>query len=178
MLKFGYTVIMPRKSQIKSSADEPVEMTELGDYRTQVLANIRRIPPGRVATYGQIARLAGKPQAPRQVGNILSGLKPADGDVPWQRVVNAQGGVSPRLGYGAEIQRQLLEAEGVEFGSEEHCSLARYQWDGASKASKPAKSSKAKATPQADALPAAETKSKPRARAKAQSAPRKGQSRS
>lgn len=156
---------MPRKIHIESPAAEP------DDYRTQVLANIRRIPLGRVATYGQIARLSGKPQAPRQVGNILSGLKPADGDVPWQRVVNAQGGVSPRLGYGAEIQRQLLEAEGVEFGSEAHCSLARYQWDGASEAVKPGKSKQTKADASAAAKP------KPKARAKAQSAPRKGQSR-
>ena len=89
---------------------------------------VRRIPHGRVATYGQIARLAGLPGRARQVGYALHALDP-ESDVPWQRVVNARGACSPRsLPGGDEEQRILLEDEGVELGVGERIDLARYQW--------------------------------------------------
>ena len=69
---------------------------------------VRRIPRGRVATYGQIAALAGLPRAARQVGYALHALSDGSG-VPWQRVVNARGGVSLRAAPGwAGLQRRLL----------------------------------------------------------------------
>ncbi|MGV3526812.1 MAG: MGMT family protein [Candidatus Sericytochromatia bacterium] len=98
-----------------------------GDFRKRVLAWVTAIPKGSVATYGQIAALAGHPRAPRQVGMILRGLR-AQSDVPWQRVINREGGLSTwRIGAG-DLQQALLEAEGVCFDAEGHCDLVRYQW--------------------------------------------------
>jgi len=87
---------------------------------------VSRIPRGRVATYGQVARLAGLRGHARLVGYALHAL-PADTSVPWQRVVNAQGGISTRAGHGAR-QRRLLEREGVRFDSLGRIPLASYQW--------------------------------------------------
>ncbi len=89
---------------------------------------VRRIPKGRIATYGQVAALAGMPRAARQVGYALSALE-SDTRVPWQRVVNARGEVSERtVGSGDVVQRALLEDEGVAFDGSGRISLARYQW--------------------------------------------------
>jgi methylated-DNA-protein-cysteine methyltransferase related protein len=90
---------------------------------------VRRIPRGRVATYGQVARLAGLPGHARQVGYAMAAL-PAGSLVPWHRVINAAGRVSPRrAGPGAGIrQRQLLEREGVTFAPSGKVSLERYAW--------------------------------------------------
>lgn len=88
---------------------------------------VRRIPRGRVATYGQVARLAGLPGQPRLVGYALYAL--ADDDVPWQRVINARGRVSPRgVGGAEELQRRLLEHEGVEFDLRGRVDLGRFGW--------------------------------------------------
>jgi methylated-DNA-protein-cysteine methyltransferase-like protein len=90
---------------------------------------VRRIPHGRVATYGQIARLVGG-CTPRMVGYAMAALS-EDRDVPWQRVVNREGKASPRsTGHGDLIQRSLLEAEGISFDHRDRLDLARYQWDG------------------------------------------------
>jgi len=102
--------------------------TGRGSY-ARIYAVVRKIPRGRVATYGQVARLAGLPGHARQVGYAMAALK--DGmRVPWHRVINAQGKVSlRRAGPGAGVrQRQLLEREGVEFGPRGSVSLDRYRW--------------------------------------------------
>ncbi|MFC4454664.1 MGMT family protein [Deinococcus sonorensis] len=98
-------------------------------FRERVLALVARIPSGRVMTYGQLATLAGAPGAARQAGFVLSGLAGgAAGDLPWQRVINAQGAVSTdRLGFG-DLQRGLLAAEGVVFDTAGRCDLKRLQW--------------------------------------------------
>jgi len=89
---------------------------------------VAEIPRGRVATYGQIAELAGLGRAARQVGYALGDL-PDGGPVPWHRVVNAQGKISVRSETGAEgIQRRLLEREGVIFGAGRRISLERFRW--------------------------------------------------
>ncbi len=89
---------------------------------------VRRIPRGRVATYGQVARLAGLPGHARQVGYALHAL-PDGSRVPWHRVVNARGGISARTEPAyARVQRALLESEGVEFGLAGTLSLAQYRW--------------------------------------------------
>ena len=76
---------------------------------------VRNVPRGRVASYGQIAELAGLGGHARQVGYALHAL-PANSGVPWHRVVNARGEISPRsAGDSHELQRMLLEAEDVEF---------------------------------------------------------------
>jgi methylated-DNA-protein-cysteine methyltransferase-like protein len=89
---------------------------------------VRRIPAGRVATYGQVAALAGMPGAARQVGWALSALDEED-DVPWHRVINAQGEISLRgTRELVDLQRSLLESEGVEFGKRGRVDLTRYAW--------------------------------------------------
>jgi len=94
---------------------------------TRIYRVVRRIPEGRVATYGQVARLAGMPGQARLVGYALHALR--DGAVPWQRVINARGEVSPRSFGGAEReQRCLLEDEGVEFDVRGRVPLTRYRW--------------------------------------------------
>lgn len=89
---------------------------------------IRRVPRGRVATYGQIAALA-KASGPRQVGYALHAL-PEGHDVPWHRIINARGTISldtTGLG-GGNLQRALLEAERVKFDHKGRIDLKRYQW--------------------------------------------------
>ena len=94
----------------------------------RIWAAVERIPRGRVATYGQIAELAGFPGQARQVGYALSAL-PDGARTPWQRVVNAQGGVSSRADFdGAPRQRLLLLDEGVVFGLDGRIDLARFGW--------------------------------------------------
>lgn len=88
------------------------------------------MPAGRVVTYGQVARMAGRPGAARQVGWALSAL-PAGSATPWHRVVNAAGGISSRGPGGCEErQRALLEAEGVRFRPDGRIDLQVYLWDG------------------------------------------------
>jgi len=96
------------------------------DSYRRIYRATKRIPKGRVATYGQIAELAGLGGHARQVGYALHAL-PEDSEVPWHRVINAQGRISLGDIVGA-IQRQLLEAEGVTFGATGRVDLKRYRW--------------------------------------------------
>ena len=106
----------------------PPSGAESSPYQ-RIYAVVRRIPRGRVATYGQVARLARLPGRARQVGYAMHAL-PEGTTVPWQRVVNAQGKVSRRRVPGAELtQRMLLLREGVRFGGGGRISLARYGWN-------------------------------------------------
>ena len=90
---------------------------------------VRTIPRGQVATYGQIAELAGLEGHARQVGYALHQL-PDQSAVPWHRVVNARGEVSPRTaGDSHELQRMLLEAEGVEFDLRGRIDLKASRWN-------------------------------------------------
>ena len=94
----------------------------------KILDVVRRIPRGRVATYGQIAGLAGLIRQPRLVGYALHALQPGT-KVPWHRVINARGMVSVRSrGTGANTQRTLLEREGIRFDARGRISLERYRW--------------------------------------------------
>ncbi|MCG8460148.1 MAG: MGMT family protein, partial [Holophagales bacterium] len=93
----------------------------------RIYAVVRRIPEGRVATYGQVAVLAGLPGHARQVGYALHASD--EEDLPWQRVINAKGEVSPRSMPGYEgLQRAMLEAEGIELDDKGRVSLDRYRW--------------------------------------------------
>jgi methylated-DNA-protein-cysteine methyltransferase-like protein len=93
---------------------------------------VRRIPPGRVATYGQVAALAGHPRGARLCGYALSALRATVHDVPWQRVMGARGaghaGISLRDPIGAAAQRTLLEREGVEVDARGRVRLDRFGW--------------------------------------------------
>jgi methylated-DNA-protein-cysteine methyltransferase-like protein len=97
----------------------------------QVHALVRCIPAGRVASYGQIARLLDQPHAARTVGWALQGV-PEGSDVPWQRVINAAGRISIPDPEGAAEQRRLLEAEGVVFGPDDRVDMERFGWAGMS----------------------------------------------
>jgi methylated-DNA-protein-cysteine methyltransferase-like protein len=80
----------------------------------RIIDLIRCIPRGRVATYGQIAVMAGMPRGARQVARLLHSSSSAH-RLPWHRVINASGGISLPAGSGRELQRSLLEKEGVIF---------------------------------------------------------------
>ena len=97
-------------------------------FRAKVLELVALIPEGEVATYGQIALLAGHPRAARQVGMVLYSLSDRDSkEIPWQRVINAKGGISTyKVGTG-ELQRALLEAESIIFREDGTCDLKQYQ---------------------------------------------------
>ncbi len=98
-----------------------------GSYQ-RIYAVVRRIPRGRVATYGQVAALAGLSGHARQVGYALHAL-PDESRVPWQRVINARGEVSRRAEPGYDrLQRALLEQEGVRFDGHGRVDLDRYRW--------------------------------------------------
>ncbi|MFT4820615.1 MAG: methylated-DNA-protein-cysteine methyltransferase-like protein [Candidatus Pseudothioglobus sp.] len=107
--------IKPNTAQARSGA--------LQEFRESVWQLVATIPSGRVATYGQIATLAGAPQQSRLVGRILSRL-PTDTRLPWYRVINAQGKISnPNL----DRQQQLLVQDGIEVKSQ-RVRLRTYQW--------------------------------------------------
>jgi methylated-DNA-protein-cysteine methyltransferase-like protein len=95
------------------------------DSHARIYAAVKKIPRGCVATYGQVARMAGLPGHAREVGYALRVLK--RGGVPWHRVVNAQGTISVRSDPRFEhTQRQLLEKEGVVFEKSDRINLPRY----------------------------------------------------
>jgi methylated-DNA-protein-cysteine methyltransferase related protein len=101
---------------------------------------VRRIPRGRVATYGQIAALSGIPRQPRLVGYALHAL-PDGVRIPWHRVLNAKGQISTRsrgIVAGEEtLQQRLLEIEGIEFVAAGRLELPRYQWKPRARHTKP-----------------------------------------
>ena len=93
---------------------------------------MRRIPRGKVVTYGQVAAILGHPRAARAVGHALRMLPPVlSHAVPWQRVINAAGGISCRGDVERpDLQRALLEAEGVRFNRSGKVDLRRVRWNG------------------------------------------------
>jgi methylated-DNA-protein-cysteine methyltransferase-like protein len=100
---------------------------------------VRQIPFGRVSTYGRIAGYLLPPEGMSERAYLARGARMVGGamaacpaDVPWQRVVNAQGKVSLRQGSGGSQQRELLEAEGVVFDDKDRIDLSLYLWDGPS----------------------------------------------
>lgn len=101
----------------------------MAHFYTEVYQLVRMIPPGKVTTYGAIARMLGRPRAARTVGYALRAL-PDDTDVPWQRVINAQGTISLKARHPEEtsLQRRRLEAEGVVFDADGRVDFARFGW--------------------------------------------------
>lgn len=96
----------------------------------QVYRLVRQIPPGKVTSYGAIARMLDNPHAARTVGWALHSL-PEGSDVPWHRVINSQGRISiSSREHGADLQRALLETEGVEFDTYGCTDWDRFGWDG------------------------------------------------
>lgn len=95
-------------------------------YRERVYKLVRKIPPGKVMTYGQIATILGEGYTPRTVGYVM--FNSAEEGIPWQRVINSQGRCSTgRLTIPLNLQQELLEAEGVKFNDKGKCDLSVYQ---------------------------------------------------
>ena len=110
---------------------KPLQAAQLqGDEAVEAIcAVIRRIPLGWVATYGQVAAMAGMPRRARLVGRVLQHLDPGT-KIPWHRVVNAKGEVSFSLSRngGDILQRRLLEKEGLRFDARNRLDLERCRW--------------------------------------------------
>jgi methylated-DNA-protein-cysteine methyltransferase related protein len=103
-------------------SDQPVP------YYERIYRVVRQVPAGRVATYGQIARLVGGCSA-QMIGFALAAL-PDGADVPWQRIVNRFGKVSPHgFGFGTARQIELLESEGISFGPDDVIDLDAFGWE-------------------------------------------------
>ena len=109
----------------KLEADRAAE--ESTTYRDRVYEMVRRIPVGRVMTYGQIAEILGEGYTPRTVGFVMHAAE--EQKTPWQRVINSQGKCSTRgVVLPADKQQRILENEGVVFDVSGRCDLARYRW--------------------------------------------------
>ena len=122
---------------------------------------VLKIPRGRVMTYGQIARILEDRYSPRLVGWAMHAT-PQDGrSIPWHRVINSQGGISTGriIIQEPQLQRYLLEAEGVVFDARGHCDLSVYQWAPKKRSSSPATSTR---TGKAKAKQSAKKKAKER----------------
>src|SRR5882762_9334602 len=96
-------------------------------YRERVYQIVRRIPRGRVMTYGQIAYMLGEGYTPRTVGFVMHGAD--ESNTPWHRVINSQGKVSTgRIVLPADKQQRMLEREGVKFDDRGRCDLEKFLW--------------------------------------------------
>ena len=96
----------------------------------QVYRLVRQVPPGKITSYGAVARMLGHPHAARTVGWALHSL-PEGSDVPWHRVINSRGRISTGgWEHGTGLQRALLEAEGVEFDEDGSVDWDRFGWAG------------------------------------------------
>jgi methylated-DNA-protein-cysteine methyltransferase-like protein len=96
-------------------------------FTKKTLQVIKSIPEGRVLSYGRVAALAGNPRGARQVSRILSSMSNKY-DLPWHRVVNSMGKISMPRGRGYELQRALLESEGVGFSIAGIIDFKRFLW--------------------------------------------------
>lgn len=93
----------------------------------RIRAVLRAIPRGQVASYGLVAELAGQPKGARQVVRVLHASSEKDG-LPWHRVLRKDGSIALPPGEGFELQRALLEAEGVKVDKPGRVDLARFGW--------------------------------------------------
>ena len=105
-------------------------LTEQPPLYERIYALVRQVPPGRVVTYGQIAKIVGGCSA-RMVGYAMAALHSGEHpDVPWQRVINRSGKISIHDPFGKYHQRQLLEAEGVYFDQNDQVDFKEFGWVG------------------------------------------------
>jgi len=107
-----------------------MKLPELETFSDRVYWLTDQIPEGKVATYGQLAFLAGTPRAARAVGALMKNSRSIGIDIPWHRVINASGGIS----YKGEterprLQRLLLKSEGVVLSAQDKCDLSSYRWE-------------------------------------------------
>ena len=102
-------------------------MTAEPSLYQRIVAAIKQIPRGKVATYGQVAAHAGNSRAARQVAYALHSSWSKE-NLPWHRVINSSGTISLKRGHGYEVQRELLEAEGIVFQEDGSVDLKRFLW--------------------------------------------------
>jgi len=111
----------PNPAQARPSSD-----VNSPGYRSRVFQIVRRIPAGRVMTYGQLAEILGEGYTARTVGFVMH---TAEDDDPWHRVINSQGACSTgRVILPPDKQQRMLEAEGVHFDARGRCDLGKYRW--------------------------------------------------
>ena len=114
----------------------PKKDTQTPNFYDQVYAVVRRVPRGKVTSYGRIARMLGRPRAARAVGYALNALKdrkdePTFVKVPWQRVINSQGRISiVNRENSAQRQAELLRSEGIVVSDDLRINLDVYLWEG------------------------------------------------
>ncbi len=106
---------------------EMQKTSQCSSFSQKVKKIIQKIPKGKVTTYGQIAALAGDPRATRQVVWILNSSSQKD-KLPWHRVVNRKGRISLKPNYGYEIQKMLLQKEGIKFNKNDIIDFDLYLW--------------------------------------------------
>jgi methylated-DNA-protein-cysteine methyltransferase related protein len=128
------------REQVSASEQVPVSKGRAGGPRApasnyvqafeKIYRVVLRIPRGRVMTYGQIARLLEDRYSPRLVGWAMHATPQDDRNIPWHRVINSRGGISTGrvIIQEPELQRWMLEAEGILFDERGHCDLSLYQW--------------------------------------------------
>jgi methylated-DNA-protein-cysteine methyltransferase-like protein len=97
-------------------------------FSNRVKQLIKSVPPGKVATYGQIAACSGNPRASRQVAWLLHSSSRKD-NLPWHRIINSRGGISLPTGGGFEEQKMLLEAERIPVDEKGRVRLSKYLWN-------------------------------------------------
>jgi methylated-DNA-protein-cysteine methyltransferase related protein len=113
-----------RKITLRAPA---TKVADTPDYRERVYQIVRRIPRGRVMTYGQLAYILGEGYTPRTVGFVMHGAD--ERKTPWQRVINSQGRCSTgRIVLPTDKQQRMLEREGVKFDAGGRCDLETYLW--------------------------------------------------
>lgn len=101
-----------------------------GDFKTDIFALVARIPAGKVASYGQLARMAGRPRSARVVGQIMARYASGKG-LPCHRVIRQDGTLCEEYEFGVMgLQRELLRAEGVPFTQDGRVDIAECRWDG------------------------------------------------
>jgi len=100
----------------------------MNSITNRIVEAIRRIPPGRVATYGQIALIAGNPRASRLVVWVLHTASEKE-NLPWHRVVNRNGKISLKRGSGYDLQKRLLQEEGITFDTDDTIDFNRFLWE-------------------------------------------------
>ncbi|MFQ5798577.1 MAG: MGMT family protein [Bacteroidota bacterium] len=105
----------------------PTKRSSSASFFRRVATVVKNIPRGKVATYGQVAALAGNPRAARQVAWVLNTVSLKQ-KLPWYRVINHRGKISLSEHNGYHLQRALLIHEGITFDSADRIDLARYQW--------------------------------------------------